>query len=149
MATKITGAQVRAARAFLRWTVAELADNAGVGISTVQKIEEDKPPKPGLDTTRDYRRAARNESLDKIAKALTKARITFLPDDGKAGPGVRWRGSRRPSPIVGSTQIRTTGLPSRARSTASTFTAFGRSTVGTGGSKASVITDPSSKVRVR
>ena len=35
----ITGVQVRMARAFLRWSVAELADKAGVGISTVQRIE--------------------------------------------------------------------------------------------------------------
>jgi transcriptional regulator with XRE-family HTH domain len=32
---KATGAQIRAARAFLRWTIADLAKEAGVGISTV------------------------------------------------------------------------------------------------------------------
>ena len=35
----ISGAQVRAARALLGWTAKELARKAGVGISTVQRIE--------------------------------------------------------------------------------------------------------------
>jgi transcriptional regulator with XRE-family HTH domain len=38
-ADEITGAQVRMARAFLRWSVAELADRAKVGISSIQRIE--------------------------------------------------------------------------------------------------------------
>ena len=33
MKTELTGAQVRMARAFLRWSVFELAKNANVGIS--------------------------------------------------------------------------------------------------------------------
>ena len=37
--TEITGAQVRMARASLRWSIAELAERANVGISTVQAIE--------------------------------------------------------------------------------------------------------------
>jgi len=37
--TEITGAQVRMARAFLRWSVADLARRAKVGISSVQRIE--------------------------------------------------------------------------------------------------------------
>lgn len=90
-ATKITGAQVRAARAFLHWTIADLADKAGVGISTVQKIEQETPLKPGLDTTREHREAARNQSLEKIEAALRKAGVTFLSDDGN-GRGVRVRG---------------------------------------------------------
>jgi hypothetical protein len=32
---------------------------------------------------------ARAESLGKIAKALAAAGVTFLPDDGKRGPGIR------------------------------------------------------------
>lgn len=87
----ITGAQVRMGRAFLRWSLAEMAKIAGVGVSTVQAIEvADGEPEisEGLEATRDYRAGAREESLAKIAKALTKAGVTFLPDDGK-GPGVR------------------------------------------------------------
>jgi hypothetical protein len=43
----------------------------------------------GLEATRDYREGARAESLGKIAKALAAAGVTFLPDDGKGGPGIR------------------------------------------------------------
>ena len=32
--------QVRAARALLRWTIADLAKEAGIGISTVQEVEK-------------------------------------------------------------------------------------------------------------
>jgi transcriptional regulator with XRE-family HTH domain len=90
-----TGAQIRAARAFLGWSIADLARHAGVGISTVQAIERtDGAPsiKSGLDTTRDYRASARKESLDKIASTLIAAGITFLPDNGK---GAGLRGKRR------------------------------------------------------
>jgi transcriptional regulator with XRE-family HTH domain len=91
--TKITGAQVRMARAFLRWSIADLAGKAGVGISTVQAIEAADDPADidaaGLETTRDYRAGARAESLGKIAKALGAAGVTILPDDGKLGPGIR------------------------------------------------------------
>ena len=44
MKTELTGAQVRMARAFLRWSVAELAAKANVGISTVQRIEAADDP---------------------------------------------------------------------------------------------------------
>jgi hypothetical protein len=88
--TKITGGQVRMARAFLGWSIAELARQADVGISTVQAIEREPDiDAGGLETTRDYRESARAESLGKVAKALIVAGITFLPDDGKRGPGIR------------------------------------------------------------
>jgi transcriptional regulator with XRE-family HTH domain len=89
---KITGAQVRMARAALRWSLAELAKRAGVGISTVQAIEGADDPAGvdagGLETTRDYRAGARAESLGAITAALGKAGVTFLPNDG-SGAGVR------------------------------------------------------------
>jgi hypothetical protein len=37
---KITGAQIRAVRAFLRWTIADLAMVADVGHSTIQEVEK-------------------------------------------------------------------------------------------------------------
>jgi DNA-binding XRE family transcriptional regulator len=90
--TRVTGGQVRMSRAYLRWSIAELADKAGVGISTVQAIEkaEGEPAisGAGLDVTRDYREGARDESLGKIGKALTRAGITLLPDNGE-GAGIR------------------------------------------------------------
>jgi transcriptional regulator with XRE-family HTH domain len=93
---ELMGAQVRMARAFLRWSIAQLAKKAGVGISTVQAIEAADGPAeiaPGIDQTREHRAAARAASVEAIRKALVGAGLTFLPDDGKAGIGVR--GKRR------------------------------------------------------
>lgn len=75
-----TGAQVRAARAFLKWTAAELASAAGVGVTTIQRIEaEDGYPN------------ARGGNIEAVYKALFSAGISFLPEDS-AGQGVRWKG---------------------------------------------------------
>jgi predicted transcriptional regulator len=86
---KITGAQVRAARGFLRWSVAMLAEQADVGISTIQKIE-DVDGDPSVESTLQWRSDARNEALAKIVAALEKAGIRFLPPDAH-GPGIRGR----------------------------------------------------------
>ena len=86
----LTGTQVRAARALLRWSAQELAKNAGVGVSTVQRIEgsEGVPPV-----------SARN--LQAIQRALEAAGVAFIDEDG-GGPGVRLRhkleGGRLPPP---------------------------------------------------
>lgn len=91
---RITGAHVRMARAALRWSLADLAGKADVGISTVQAIEAADDAATidaaGLETTRDYRAGARAESLGKIGKALARAGVTILPDDG-SGAGIRCR----------------------------------------------------------
>ena len=93
MKTELTGAQVgwpaaqvRMARAFLRWSVTELATKANVGISTVQRIEAADDPAVRDDL--DWRASARGESIQAIRETLIRAGITFLPDDGK-GVGVR------------------------------------------------------------
>jgi hypothetical protein len=86
MKPELTGAQVRMARAFLRWSIAELAAKAKVGISTVQRIEEADDPAVRDDL--DWRASARGESIQAIREALIGAGITLLPDDGK-GAGVR------------------------------------------------------------
>ena|ERR1043166_4233473 len=95
---RITGAQVRMARAFLNWTIAELAEKSDTSAPTVRAIEEsDGAPGAdagGLETTRDYREGKRAESVAKVAKALTAAGITFLPDDGN-GVGVRGKAKRK------------------------------------------------------
>lgn len=88
----ITGGQVRMARAFLRWSIAELAARAGVGESTVKVIEAaDNYPgiAGGLAATLEHRTAERAACVDAIARACVAAGITFLPDDGKRGAGVR------------------------------------------------------------
>ena len=43
--TETTGAQLHKARAFLRWSIADLAQHADIGLSTLQAIEAvDGPP---------------------------------------------------------------------------------------------------------
>jgi len=83
----ISGAQVRAARAFLRWSAAELAKRAKLALSTVQAIEAvDGSPAAGGGL--EWRAAAREESIKAVHDALVRAGITFLSDDG-SGVGVR------------------------------------------------------------
>jgi transcriptional regulator with XRE-family HTH domain len=82
MSVKISGAQIRAARAYLDVTAAKFADLAGIGASTLQTLESvDDIPEPWL--------AARAESIGKIVAAFRKAGVTFLDDDGRNGPGLR------------------------------------------------------------
>ncbi|WP_454647782.1 transcriptional regulator [Bradyrhizobium liaoningense] len=89
---EITGAQIRAARAFLKWTIKRLSDEAGVGISSIQIVESsDGPPAikgGGVETTLDHREAARAEVISKIERALTAAGITFLQANAQ-GVGIR------------------------------------------------------------
>jgi hypothetical protein len=86
---KITGAQVRAARAFLRWTIADLAAAAGIGLSTIQEVEK-IDGEPRVVSTLQWRSDARDEALTKIRSALEKAGITFLPESAQ-GVGLRGR----------------------------------------------------------
>src|SRR6266851_3969031 len=85
--SEITGAQVRMARAFLRWLAAELARRAKVGISTVQRIET-ALGFPGLSDDLEWRTAARDEVTAAIRDTLIRSGITFLPED-RQGVGVR------------------------------------------------------------
>ena len=76
----ITGGQIRAARAVLRLSVAELAERAQVGVQTVKRFElaDGLPP-------------SRTATLASVQSALEAAGIEFIgsPDDG---PGIRLRG---------------------------------------------------------
>jgi DNA-binding XRE family transcriptional regulator len=74
---KITGSQLRAARAFLGWAQADLARAADVGLSTIQKVEE-VDGDPRVTSTLQWRSDARDEALVKIRGALEKAGITFM-----------------------------------------------------------------------
>ena len=94
---KVTGAQIRAARAFLRWTIADLAKAADIGTSTVQALEAtDGVPTikgGGIEPTLEHREAVRNEAIAKVKEALEAAGITFLPERG-GSVGLRGRISR-------------------------------------------------------
>ena len=74
----LTNAQVRAARALLHWSVAELAEAAGVSPMTVKRIEWQ-----GSDVVR-------KESLRAVRQALNDAGVTFTHDpDGTVGLRLR------------------------------------------------------------
>ena len=80
---KITGAQIRAARAFLKWSVSRLSDEADVGISTIQKIE-DADGDATIKSSLTWRSEARSAALAKVVSALENAGITFL------APNAQW-----------------------------------------------------------
>ena len=81
MSTKIVGefspAQSRAGRALLEITQTELAVLAGLGLSTVVDFEK-------------KRRKVLPESVESIRRALVRAGIEFIEENG-GGPGVRLR----------------------------------------------------------
>ena len=75
----ITGAQVRAAKALIRWSGSDLAEKANVGLSSIRRIEAfEGVPESSV------------KVLNAIQKALEAAGVEFLgtPEDG---PGVRLR----------------------------------------------------------
>ena len=69
--------------------VPALAEQADVGISTIQKIE-DIDGEPRIVSTLQWRLDARDEAVTKIVATLKKAGITFLPANAQ-GVGLRWR----------------------------------------------------------
>jgi hypothetical protein len=84
---KMTGAQIRAARGFLKWSIATLAQRAGVGISTIQKIE-DVDGEATIESGLAWRSEAREAALGKLIATMEKAGITFLPANAQ-GAGIR------------------------------------------------------------
>jgi transcriptional regulator with XRE-family HTH domain len=75
----VTGAQIRAARALVRWTAEDLATAASVGISTIRRAEsEDGQP------------TITAANLRLIRFALESAGIEFIAENG-GGAGVRFK----------------------------------------------------------
>jgi len=74
----ITGAQVRAAKALIGWSGNDLAQKAGVGLSTIRRIE-------GCDGVLE---AASIKTLQAIQKALELGGVEFIGSP-EEGPGVR------------------------------------------------------------
>jgi transcriptional regulator with XRE-family HTH domain len=97
--TEITGAQVRMARALLRWSVADLATKAKVGISTVQRIEAEDGS-PIITDDLEWRAAARNEVIAAVRDTLVREGVTFLHED-RRGVGIRGKIQRRRASKVG------------------------------------------------
>ncbi|MGJ0507483.1 MAG: transcriptional regulator [Methylocystis sp.] len=78
----ITGAQLRAARALLRWSADELAEKTRVGIATLRRAENVDGP-VGMTVA--------NQSI--VRAALEAAGVEFIPENG-GGAGVRLRKAR-------------------------------------------------------
>src|SRR5450631_2181054 len=73
----ITGAQMRAARALVRWSADDLAKHSKLGVATVRRAEaaEGQPP-------------ITESNCDAIERALESAGVEFIAENG-GGPGVR------------------------------------------------------------
>lgn len=78
---KITGAQIRAARALIRWTAEDLAKEAGVGVSTIRRAESEDGL-PSLTVA----------NLKVIRDTLEDAGIEFISENG-GGVGIRFKKS--------------------------------------------------------
>ena len=78
----ITSEQIRAARAFLRWSASDLADSSGVSTATIKRLEVMRGTPAGQIRT-----------LTAIKQALEAAGIEFVgsPEDA---PGVRLKTKR-------------------------------------------------------
>lgn len=76
------GEQIRAARALLGWTAADLAERSGISYPTIQRLDATKGPVGG-----------RFETVDAVRRALEAAGIQFLEAGGvSAGVGVALKG---------------------------------------------------------
>ena len=73
----ITAEQIRGARAMLRWSAKQLAEQAGLSWPTVQRMESTQGVPSGL-----------SRNLELVQRALEGAGIIFIDEDDE-GPGVR------------------------------------------------------------
>ena len=79
----LTTSQIKAARALLGWSQAELAKQSGISEPTIARLE-----------SVDGELGGRQDTAKKIRSAIEKAGIEFIDENG-GGPGVRLR--RRPT----------------------------------------------------
>ncbi len=75
----MTAGQIRAARALLRWSAADLAAMSGLSERTLQRMEATEGIPAGL-----------SRNLELVQKTLEGAGIIFIDED-ELGPGVRLR----------------------------------------------------------
>ena len=75
----ITSGQIKAARGLLNWTVQELANQSGLGFTTIVRMESADGVPP-----------SQAKTLDAVRKAIEKAGVEFTGSpDSQAG--VRWK----------------------------------------------------------
>ena len=77
---RITGGQIRAARALLRWTAEELAERSKLGVATIRRAEAVDGPIP-----------VTVANADTIVRAFEEVGIEFINGDA---PGVRLHPAR-------------------------------------------------------
>jgi transcriptional regulator with XRE-family HTH domain len=77
----VISAQVRAGRALLNWSQETLAEEAGVGVTTVRDIEN-------------QRRPADTHAMSELRRALANGGVIFVSGTPDGGPGVRFVGGR-------------------------------------------------------
>jgi transcriptional regulator with XRE-family HTH domain len=78
---KVSIRQVKAARALLAWSQEQLAQEAGISVPTIKRLE-----------AADGLLRGRNETVGKICAALQTAGVEFIDENG-GGTGVRLRKS--------------------------------------------------------
>jgi len=78
----LTSAQIRGARAMLRWSASKLSEMSGVSLPTISRMELSQGVPKSLST-----------NLQAIQNALEDAAVIFIDED-EEGPGVRLRKSR-------------------------------------------------------
>ena len=83
--TKLSSAQIRAARALLRWSAVDLAREAMVGVNTIRRAELAEA---------ETSLTAANEAA--IRRVLEAGGVEFIAENG-GGPGVRLRRRQTPS----------------------------------------------------
>jgi hypothetical protein len=97
----ILGAQMRAARALLRWSASDLVRESGVSLATIHRAETvDGKTAMTLANASAIRRAFEDAGVELIEEngggigARLKQRLEFIDENG-GGPGVRLRKPRK------------------------------------------------------
>ena len=79
----LTSAQIRAARALIRWSALQLAEKTTVGVTTIRRAEL---------TASETKLTRVNDQA--IRRVLEAAGVEFIDENG-GGPGVRLRGDQQ------------------------------------------------------
>lgn len=99
MATFVSNLQIRAARALLGWSQSRLAEEAGVSLITVKRLEGSEETFP-----------ARYSTVLAVVAALERVGIDFLPQAGGYSHGVRIEQDGDPPQRPGGGRTRRTPL---------------------------------------
>ena len=79
----VTTRQIKAARALLAWSQADLADRSGISEPTIARLE-----------SADGELGGREDTAQKLRAAIEAAGVEFVDENG-GGPGVRLKKAKR------------------------------------------------------